>query len=75
MRWAGLVVRMGRGEERTKFSWGNICERGHLKILRVYEFKTSQCIFNRGWVVCTGLILLRTNKWRAPVNTVMTTRV
>ena len=27
MRWAGDVARMGRGEARTEFWWGNLRER------------------------------------------------
>jgi len=30
MRWAGHVVRMGRGEAYTGLWWGNLRERDHL---------------------------------------------
>ena len=30
MRWAGQVVRKGRGEEYTGFWWGNLRKRDHL---------------------------------------------
>ena len=30
MRWAGHVVRMGRGEACTGLWWGNLRERDHL---------------------------------------------
>ena len=29
MRWAGHIVRMGRGEEYTGFWWGNLREKNH----------------------------------------------
>jgi hypothetical protein len=29
LRWAGHVVRMGKGEECTGFWWGNLTERDH----------------------------------------------
>jgi hypothetical protein len=31
MRWAGHVARMGRGEMRTGYWWGNLRERDHLE--------------------------------------------
>ena len=31
MRWAGHVARMGRGEMRTGFWWGNLRERDYLE--------------------------------------------
>jgi hypothetical protein len=35
MSWAGHVARMGRGEVRTGFWWGDLMERDHLKDLGI----------------------------------------
>ena len=46
MRWAGRVVRMGRGEVHSEFSWVNLREINHLedpgvdgRVVLIYMFR------------------------------------
>jgi hypothetical protein len=48
MRWAGHVVRMGRGEAYTGFWWGNRRKRDHLEDPGVDERIILRWIFRSG---------------------------
>jgi len=60
MRWAGHVTRVGRGEVRTGFWWGNLRERDNLENPGVDGRIILRWIFRKRYVgVWTGLIWLR----------------
>jgi hypothetical protein len=50
MRWAGHVVRMGRGEVYTVFWWENVRERDHLGEPGVAGRIISRWIFRKWYV-------------------------
>jgi hypothetical protein len=60
LRWAGHVVRMGRGEVHTGFWWGNLGEGDKLETPGVDGRIILKCVLQkqkkRAW---TGLIWLR----------------
>jgi hypothetical protein len=61
MRWAGHVVRMGRGEACTGFWWGNLRERDNWEDPGVDGRIILRRIFRKWHVgVWTGLSWLRT---------------
>jgi hypothetical protein len=60
IRWAGHVVRMGRGEACTGFWWGNLRKRGHWGDPGADGKIISRWIFKKWDVgVWTGSIWLR----------------
>ena len=77
MRWAGHVVRMGRGGAYTGFWWGNLTVRDHLEDQGVGGRIIVRWIIRR-WV-CGGMDWIElaqdTDGWRALVNAVMNLRV
>jgi hypothetical protein len=76
MRWAGHVARMGEGRVHTRFWWGDLREKDHLKNPGV----DKNIILNwslKKWYRGMDWIHLAQDsyRWRALVNAVMNLRV
>ena len=47
IKWTGRVARMGKGEVHTRFRWGNLRERDHLKDPGLDVRIILKCIFKK----------------------------